>query len=288
MHPNPLFHSDDRAMIEAMIAQVGVGTVFGQTRTGPCAARTPLIVHGAGRLQYHLAKSNPLVDGLDGGSALVTVDGPDGYISPRWYAKRDTVPTWNYVSVEAVGTVRKLDDDELEAFLHRLIDLHENRLGGDRWDASEASTGTWGRLFGGIAGFELQVEAYRPTIKLSQDKPAEVRRHIAAGLEAVEGIDSVEVAGPGFINIRLDAAAAGALAKTIVEAGDGFGTTDARADEIINLAEPALRCVGLGPRTHVRARPELSRQVGENKAGCDRIDAHAFVRPFHRHAACHR
>lgn len=184
MHPNPLFHSDDRAMIEAMIAQVGVGTVFGQTRTGPCAARTPLIVHGAGRLQYHLAKSNPLVDGLDGGSALVTVDGPDGYISPRWYAKRDTVPTWNYVSVEAVGTVRKLDDDELETFLHRLIDTHENRLGGDRWDASEAGTGTWGRLFGGIAGFELQVEAYRPTIKLSQDKPAEVRRHIAAGLEA--------------------------------------------------------------------------------------------------------
>lgn len=96
MHPNPLFHSDDRAMIEAMIVQVGVGTVFGQTRTGPCAARTPLIVHGAGRLQYHLAKSNPLVDGLDGGSALVTVDGPDGYISPRWYAKRDTVPTWKY------------------------------------------------------------------------------------------------------------------------------------------------------------------------------------------------
>ena len=72
MHPNPLFHSDDRAMIEAMIAQVGVGTVFGQTRTGPCAARTPLIVHGAGQVQYHLAKSNPLVDGLDGGSALVT------------------------------------------------------------------------------------------------------------------------------------------------------------------------------------------------------------------------
>ena len=43
------------------------------------------------------------------------MDGPDGYISPRWYAKRDTVPTWNYVSVEAVGTVRKLDDDELDA-----------------------------------------------------------------------------------------------------------------------------------------------------------------------------
>lgn len=71
--------------------------------------------------------------------------------------------------------------------------------------------------------------------KVAGANPRELAAEIAAGLEAVEGIDSVEVAGPGFINIRLDAAAAGALAKTIVEAGDSFGTTDARADEIINL-----------------------------------------------------
>ncbi|MGQ3201099.1 arginine--tRNA ligase [Microbacterium aurantiacum] len=71
--------------------------------------------------------------------------------------------------------------------------------------------------------------------KVAGANPREFAAEIAAGLEAVEGIDSVEVAGPGFINIRLDAAAAGALAKTIVEAGDSFGTTDARADEIINL-----------------------------------------------------
>lgn len=71
--------------------------------------------------------------------------------------------------------------------------------------------------------------------KVAGANPRELAAEIAAGLEAVDGIDSVEVAGPGFINIRLDAAAAGALAKTIVDAGDGFGTTDARADEIINL-----------------------------------------------------
>lgn len=71
--------------------------------------------------------------------------------------------------------------------------------------------------------------------KVAGANPRELAAEIAAGLEAVDGVDSVEVAGPGFINIRLDAAAAGALAKTIVEAGDSFGTTDARADEIINL-----------------------------------------------------
>ncbi|WP_458422267.1 hypothetical protein, partial [Pseudomonas aeruginosa] len=37
--------------------------------------------------------------------------------------------------------------------------------------------------------------------------PREFAAEIAAGLESVDGIASVEVAGPGFINIRLDAAA---------------------------------------------------------------------------------
>src|SRR5690606_16234571 len=39
--------------------------------------------------------------------------------------------------------------------------------------------------------------------------PRELAQQIADGLAAVGGIAGVEVAGPGFINIRLDAAAAG-------------------------------------------------------------------------------
>lgn len=65
--------------------------------------------------------------------------------------------------------------------------------------------------------------------------PRELAQQIADGLAEVDGVSSAEVAGPGFINIRLDAAAAGALAKTIVDAGVKYGTNDSRADEIINL-----------------------------------------------------
>ncbi|MGO4104650.1 arginine--tRNA ligase [Leifsonia sp. YAF41] len=54
--------------------------------------------------------------------------------------------------------------------------------------------------------------------------PREVAAELAAGLEALDGVASVEIAGPGFINIRLEAAAAGALAKTIVDAGSAYGT----------------------------------------------------------------
>jgi transcriptional regulator len=39
-------------------------------------------------------------------------------------------------------------------------------------------------LIAGIVGFELEVQAWRPTFKLSQNKPADERARVAAGLEA--------------------------------------------------------------------------------------------------------
>jgi len=65
--------------------------------------------------------------------------------------------------------------------------------------------------------------------------PRELAQRIADGLAAVDGIAGVEVAGPGFINIRLDAAAAGALAKTIVDAGAAYGSNDSQAGRSINV-----------------------------------------------------
>lgn len=46
---------------------------------------------------------------------------------------------------------------------------------------------------------------------------------LAPKLNALDGIDKVDIAGPGFINITLGAAAAGELAKAIVEAGAKYG-----------------------------------------------------------------
>ncbi|MFF7681434.1 arginine--tRNA ligase [Microbacterium sp. NPDC007973] len=80
--------------------------------------------------------------------------------------------------------------------------------------------------------------ASNAALKLSKvvgANPREFAAEIAAGLEAVDGVASVEVAGPGFINIRLDAAAAGALAKVVVEQGAAFGTNDSQRGNTINL-----------------------------------------------------
>src|SRR5690606_34333600 len=81
---------------------------------------------------------------------------------------------------------------------------------------------------------------YASTIALQLGKkagiaPRDLAAAIAEQLGTVKGIKSVEVAGPGFLNIRLDAAAAGALARMIVTEGDAYGRSDRLAGQKINL-----------------------------------------------------
>jgi arginyl-tRNA synthetase len=58
---------------------------------------------------------------------------------------------------------------------------------------------------------------------------------LATALSATDGIAQAEVAGPGFLNITLDAAAAGALANSIVEQGEHYGEGDLYPGVTINL-----------------------------------------------------
>lgn len=182
MHPNPLFRSDDPALPARLIDAAGFGMVFAQTPEGPRVAHTPIMAVGDDRLQFHLARSNALTRHLAGAQALIVVNGPDGYVSPRWYDNRDTVPTWNYIALESEGAVRQIADDALEAFLHAAILRHESLLGGTPWQAHEASPKVWEGLFRGIVGFEMTVTAMRPTLKLSQNKSPRERAAIAEGL----------------------------------------------------------------------------------------------------------
>ncbi|PPF56967.1 arginine--tRNA ligase [Clavibacter michiganensis] len=55
------------------------------------------------------------------------------------------------------------------------------------------------------------------------ESPRAIAAEIAEELGALPQVAAVDVAGPGFINITLEAAAAGALARTIVESGEAYG-----------------------------------------------------------------
>ena len=58
---------------------------------------------------------------------------------------------------------------------------------------------------------------------------------LSSELVSVKGIEMVDIAGPGFINITLSAAAAGELAKAIVDAGPSYGRGKDLAGVKLNL-----------------------------------------------------
>jgi len=81
---------------------------------------------------------------------------------------------------------------------------------------------------------------YATSIALQLAKPAgrpprEVAELLAARLREVEGIDAVEVAGPGFLNLRLAQASLGAVAVQVLAAGAAYGTGSAAAGQHVNL-----------------------------------------------------
>ncbi|MDT0200979.1 arginine--tRNA ligase [Nocardioides sp. AE5] len=71
--------------------------------------------------------------------------------------------------------------------------------------------------------------------KKAGTNPRALAELVAARLGATEGIAGVEVAGPGFLNITVDAGAQGEVAAQVVAAGTSYGSSTAFAGEKINL-----------------------------------------------------
>ncbi len=65
--------------------------------------------------------------------------------------------------------------------------------------------------------------------------PREIGVLLAERLALADGVASSEVAGPGFVNIRLDSAVQGQLARTVVEAGSTWGHGDSLAGKRVNV-----------------------------------------------------
>jgi arginyl-tRNA synthetase len=65
--------------------------------------------------------------------------------------------------------------------------------------------------------------------------PRDLAGSVQERLSAVEGIAKVDIAGPGFLNITVEAGAQGLVAAQIVAAGAAYGTTETLAGERINV-----------------------------------------------------
>ena len=145
---------------------------------------------GPGMLRAHVARANPLWRETRGDvEALVVFQGPQAYISPNWYASKaehgKVVPTWNYVMVQARGTLRAVDDaDWLRAFVTRLTTKHE-AVQAQPWAVTDAPADYIDTMLRAIVGIEIPLTALTGKWKVSQNRPAADRAGVVAGLTAV-------------------------------------------------------------------------------------------------------
>lgn len=136
-----------------------------------------------GTLRGHLARGNPqwreieasiAAGGNGAGEALAILDGPDAYVSPAWYEEKrltgKVVPTWNYVTVQAHGTLTtKHDPAWLIPHVGRLVARHEaNRP--DPWALSDAPDDYVRTQARAIVGLELRITRLEAKAKLSQNR----------------------------------------------------------------------------------------------------------------------
>ncbi len=65
--------------------------------------------------------------------------------------------------------------------------------------------------------------------------PRELAGWLAAALTAADGIASADVAGPGFVNLRIEASAQNVIVNNVIDAGADYGNSDALTGQHINL-----------------------------------------------------
>lgn len=195
MHPAPYFKETDEAALSALVAARGFGLIVGVAEGRPVAAHAAMLLEGR-TLRFHLSRANVLTPVLEaGGTALAVVSGADAYISPDWYGAHDQVPTWNYLSVEMEGPVTPTDDAAATALLDDLSAHFEARLlPKPPWTREKMTPAYFERLLRGIRAFEMRIERFEGTTKLSQNKPEEVVANTVAALSALDDPWSQEIA----------------------------------------------------------------------------------------------
>lgn len=192
-YPSPAFREDRLDVLHGAIRELAFGMLVTHTADHFATSYLPFEIDAArgpnGTLVGHLARYNPQWQvPAAGEQAMVVFQGPHGYVSPAWYPGKLTdprqVPTWDYLIVEARGTLVTFEDDErLLALLERLTERHE--AGRERrWHVADAPADYVRDEMRHIVGIELKIDSLVGRYKLSQNRDTADREGACVGLAA--------------------------------------------------------------------------------------------------------
>ena len=135
----------------------------------------------------HLARADAELHELGQHDVVLVVEGPDGYVSPSFYAAGPYVPTWNFVVAHLHGRPELLDAEETWDVLVRTVEHFEDQRA-EPWQL-DTVTDFARSIAPYTCGFRLTPTRTVGKAKLSQDKPAEVVGRVIEALDddAVHG-----------------------------------------------------------------------------------------------------
>ena len=145
----------------------------------------------------HLARANPQVAAMAGRESTLVFTGPHAYVSPHWYAEgAPSVPTWNYAAVHVRGIPRMLSDEETFELLETMTARFAPR------PLPTLPEPVRRAKLGAIAGFSIPIEQMEAKFKMSQNRRAEDRAGVVAGLSASD--QAMDLAVADWMDSHLD------------------------------------------------------------------------------------
>ena len=154
---------------------------------------------GPGILRAHVARANPLWREARGDlDSLVVFQGPQAYISPSMYPSKaatgKVVPTWDYITVQARGKLRAMDDAHwLRAFVTRLTERHEATRPVP-WEVGDAPADYIETMLRAIVGIEVTLGSLIGKWKVTQNRTVVDRRGVVDGLRSQGGAEAEAMA----------------------------------------------------------------------------------------------
>jgi transcriptional regulator len=183
------FREDDPARLMAVMRDIQLAALVSTIDSELVITHAPVLVRQDGdelTLDSHFARANDHWRRLaDGAPTVAIFQGPHGYISPSWYPTKQengkVVPTWNYITVHAHGTLVAMKDQAwLRGQVEALTATNEQNRD-EPWAVSDAPERYTEIRLRGIVGVQLRVERLEGKWKASQNKADVDRAGAAAG-----------------------------------------------------------------------------------------------------------
>jgi transcriptional regulator len=193
------FREDRPDVLHEAVRQIGFATLVTQNLD---ANHLPMLLED-GVMRGHVARANPVWKSGEG-AALAIFLGPHAYVSPTWYPSKaqtgKAVPTWNYMTVHARGSIRWVQDaDWLRAHVTALSHAHEAPRP-EPWAVSDAPASYVDSLLRAIVGFELTIQSLEGKYKLSQNRDAADRAGVAAAFTREGRADIARLMNPDLMD----------------------------------------------------------------------------------------